>query len=94
MEVVASEQVWEETDNDELVFDHIRVIVRQGSRYLFEAGCLEGEASSQARPSTDWTHLACLPSKLRTGDSVNEACSLGVITATTRMTLSVRFAVM
>ncbi|KAK3332917.1 hypothetical protein B0T19DRAFT_416741 [Cercophora scortea] len=35
MEVVASEEVWEETENDELVFDHIRVIVRQGSRYLF-----------------------------------------------------------
>jgi hypothetical protein len=35
MEVVTSEQVWEETDNGELVFDHIRVILRQGSRYLF-----------------------------------------------------------
>ncbi|GAB1311968.1 hypothetical protein MFIFM68171_02178 [Madurella fahalii] len=35
MEVVVSEQVWEEIDNDKLVFDHIRVIVRQGSRYFF-----------------------------------------------------------
>lgn len=34
MEVIASEQVWKETDNGELVSDHIRVIVLQGSRYL------------------------------------------------------------
>ena len=35
MEVVASEQAWKETGNDELVFDHIRAIVRQGSRNFF-----------------------------------------------------------
>lgn len=35
IEVVAWEQAWKEIDNDEPVFDHIRVIFRRGSRYLF-----------------------------------------------------------
>jgi hypothetical protein len=65
---MAPVKVWEETDDDELIFYHIRVIVRQGSGYLFEADCLEGNASG---------HLAYLPSKLRTGGSVNETCLPG-----------------
>lgn len=35
VEVVASEQVWRETDDNDLVFDHIRVILRNGPRYFF-----------------------------------------------------------
>lgn len=35
MEMVVSEEVWKNLDNDELVFDHILLIVRPGSRYLF-----------------------------------------------------------
>lgn len=35
MEVIGSEQVWKETPNADLIFDHTRLIIRQGPHYLF-----------------------------------------------------------